>query len=56
MYNKEEKTMSKFWITFIVNEALSVVAAFIASGKMKPDQKAAAEKLIVAGEAFVATL
>lgn len=48
--------MSKFWITFIVNEALQVVAAFIAGGKMTPAQKAAAEKLIADGEAFVATL
>lgn len=49
-------TMSKFWITFIINEALQVVAAFIASGKMTAAQKTAAEKLITDGEAFIATL
>lgn len=48
--------MSKFWLTFIVTEALNVLGAFIASGKMTPAQKTAAEKLIADGEAFLATL
>ena len=48
--------MSKFWLNFIVTEALNVLSAFISGGKMTPAQKTAAEKLIADGEAFIATL
>jgi hypothetical protein len=48
--------MNKFWITFIINEALGVVAAYVASSKLSDAQKAAAENLVAAGQAFLATL
>ena len=48
--------MSKFWLTFIINEALGVLDVFVQSGSLKPNQKSAAEKLILDAQAFLATL
>ncbi len=48
--------MGNFWIKFVIDEALAVVGAFIASSKLNPAQKAAAEKLVADGEAFLQTL
>lgn len=54
--DRKEAAMSKFWITFIINEAMAVLGAYIASSKLTDVQKAAAEKLVADGEAFLATL
>lgn len=52
---KEETTMG-FWVQFAIQEALSVVAAFIQSTPaLTPAQKAAGEQLLIAGEQFVAS-
>jgi hypothetical protein len=48
--------MSKFWIQFIIHEAISVLATFIASGHLTDVQKAAAQKTIDDGQAFLLTL
>lgn len=46
-----------FWITFAITEALSVVDAFLqGSTVLTTVQKQAAQNLITAGEAFLATL
>jgi hypothetical protein len=46
-----------FWIQFAITEALSVVNAFLQStSALTPAQKSAAQNLITAGEAFLATL
>lgn len=49
--------MTNFWLQFAVQEALGVAAAYVASTpSITPAQKAAAEQMIAAGEAFLATL
>lgn len=48
--------MGKFWIRFAINEAITVAEAFIGGTKLTEAQKASAEKLIAAGQEFLATL
>ena len=45
-----------FWLNFVISEALSVLGAYVAGTTLTPEQKAAAEKLIADGEAFLSTL
>ena len=47
---------NSFWITFVVNEAISVVAAYVAASKMSDAQKVAAEQLIASAQAFLITV
>jgi len=47
---------SNFWLTFAINEAIAVPAAYVASSKLTDAQKAAAEQFIAAGQALLATL
>lgn len=54
--SKKGEPMGKFWLTFVINEALSVLGAYIASTNLTPAQKGAAEKLLADGTAFLATL
>jgi hypothetical protein len=48
--------MGKFWIQFVIREAISVVEAFVAGSKLNAAQKTAAEKLIADAGEFLATL
>lgn len=49
--------MSKnFWLTFAVQEAVTVAQAFIEQSSIKPGLKAALENLIAAGQAVIATI
>lgn len=45
-----------FWLTFVVNEALSITGAFVASIGIKPGLKAALENFIISGEGVVAAI
>jgi len=46
--------MTNFWLIFVINEAMGVLAAYIASTASLSDaQKAAAEKLAADGTAFL---
>lgn len=48
--------MGKFWIQFVIREAISVVEAFVAGSKLNAAQKTAAENMITATQAFLGTL
>lgn len=49
--------MTNFWLMFVINEAMGVLAAYIAStNSLTVEQKAAAEKLAADGAAFIALL
>lgn len=48
--------MGKFWLTFVISEALSLLGAYVNSSHLTDAQKAAAEKLIIDGQAFLALL
>ena len=48
---------TNFWLLFIINEAMAVLSAFIASStSLTPEQKAAAEKFAADGAALVTLL
>lgn len=48
--------MSKFWLQFIITEAVGVAQAFVGLSSANPTLKAALENLISAGQAVIAAL
>lgn len=48
--------MSKFWITFIINEAIGVTQVFVLISGLNAPLKLALENFITAGQAVIAEL
>ncbi len=42
--------MNTFWLSFIINEAVGVAAAFVQTSNIKPGLKLALENLILSGQ------
>jgi hypothetical protein len=57
-YSGRGENVKNFWVQFAIQEALTVLSAFVASPTipLTDQQKAAAEKLIVDGQAFLSLL
>jgi hypothetical protein len=48
--------MSKFWLQFIITEAVGVAQAFVGISSINPALKTALENLISAGQSVIAAL
>lgn len=48
--------MGKFWITFAINEAITVAQAFVAGSKLADPLKVAVENFITSGQAVLSAL
>lgn len=48
--------MGNFWITFAINEAITVAQGFVAASKLTDPVKAAVENFITSGQAVLTAL
>lgn len=48
--------MTTFWLSFIVQEAIGVAAAYVQTANIKPGLKSALEQMILAGQGVAAAI